>query len=364
MRHRFHSLCPYFAMFPESFAETWIKRLTKPGQIVLDPFCGRGTTPFQALLMGRRAIGVDINPVAYCVSKAKTCAPARSAVLARITALENRFRACEWEPARRRLPQFFRRAYAKGTLRELLFLRHHLAWQHRDTDCMVAALVLGSLHGETASSSSYLSNQMPRTISTKPDYSVRYWKKNRLVAPERKSFELLRSRVAFRYESKRPSRRGSVWNIDMRKLPFVRGGLSNRIRCAITSPPYFDVTSYEEDQWLRRWFLGGPERPTYRKLSPDDRIENTDQYWRFLADMWRVFGSVLADSAHIVIRIGAKSMRSAQIVDALQGASVVSNRRVRLLGSETSEIRNRQTDVFRPGSKGLLFEVDCHFLMS
>lgn len=37
MRHRFYALCPYFAMFPETFAEYWIKRLTKPNEIVLDP---------------------------------------------------------------------------------------------------------------------------------------------------------------------------------------------------------------------------------------------------------------------------------------------------------------------------------------
>ena len=34
MRHRFHSICPYFAMFPESFAETWISNLTKRGDTV------------------------------------------------------------------------------------------------------------------------------------------------------------------------------------------------------------------------------------------------------------------------------------------------------------------------------------------
>ena len=68
MRHRFHSLCPYFAMFPESFAEKWIGQLTTTGETVLDPFAGRGTAPFQALLMGRNAIAGDTNPVAYCVS--------------------------------------------------------------------------------------------------------------------------------------------------------------------------------------------------------------------------------------------------------------------------------------------------------
>ncbi len=53
MRHRFHSICPYFAMFPESFPEKWIDKLTNPGDTVFDPFSGRGTTPFQALLMNR-----------------------------------------------------------------------------------------------------------------------------------------------------------------------------------------------------------------------------------------------------------------------------------------------------------------------
>lgn len=50
MRHRFHSICPYFAMFPEAFAEQWIKKLTKPEETVLDPFSGRGTTALTALL--------------------------------------------------------------------------------------------------------------------------------------------------------------------------------------------------------------------------------------------------------------------------------------------------------------------------
>ena len=45
MRHRFHALCPYFAMFPESFAENWIKRLTRPKDIVLDPSAAGALRP-------------------------------------------------------------------------------------------------------------------------------------------------------------------------------------------------------------------------------------------------------------------------------------------------------------------------------
>ena len=84
MRHRFHALCPYFAMFPEQFVEHWIAKLTNAGDLVLDPFCGRGKTPFQAILMGRRALASDINPVAFCVTAAKTRAPALSTLKRRI----------------------------------------------------------------------------------------------------------------------------------------------------------------------------------------------------------------------------------------------------------------------------------------
>src|SRR3990172_1169324 len=64
MRNRLHSICPYFAMFPETFAQKHIEKFTEPGDYVYDPFSGRGTTLLQALLMNRRAAASDINPVA------------------------------------------------------------------------------------------------------------------------------------------------------------------------------------------------------------------------------------------------------------------------------------------------------------
>ena len=134
MRHRFHALCPYFAMFPESFVEKWVARLTRPGDAVLDPFCGRGTAPFQSLLMGRQAIGNDINPVAYCVAKAKTNAPSLSQAKRRLTILEREYVPREWDTERRRLPEFFSYAYSRETLRQIVYLRSRLCWRDSDTD--------------------------------------------------------------------------------------------------------------------------------------------------------------------------------------------------------------------------------------
>ncbi len=351
-------------MFPESFAEHWLQRLTKPGDWVLDPFSGRGTTAFQSLLMGRNAIAADINPVAYCISRAKTNAPLRRSLERRLRQLEADFVEMSEEGERRRLPKFFRVAYRPSTLRQLLHIRRRLHWAKSDIDCMLAALVLGSLHGESEKSSSYLSNQMPHTIATKPAYSIRYWERHGLLAPERNVFELLRDRIDYRYLSDPPDLRAEVQLTDMRELPRLDLWRGRDIRCAITSPPYFDVTSYEEDQWLRLWFLGHPPQPTYRRLSKDDRHETRDAYWSLVGDMWRTLGKVMGKRAHIVVRLGAVRIPTDQLVKQLCGTSVLSNRKVLLVSSAVSTIARRQTDAFRPGSAGCKVEVDCHFRMN
>ena len=350
-------------MFPETFVEKWIKELAKPGEVVLDPFCGRGTTPFQALLLGRGALASDVNPVAYCVTKAKTNAPSARAVRRRITELEKHFNHRSWDWPCRRMPEFFHHAYTPHALRQLLYLRAALRWEESDTDCMIAALVLGSLHGESLKSCSYLSNQMPRTISTKPAYSVRFWQLRGYVAPERDVFELLRDRVTYRYESQPPERRGTVFRSDMRELPRLLRDYPQSIHCVITSPPYLDVTNCEEDQWLRIWFLGGQTRPTYRVLSKDDRHERPEKYWDLIADLWRVLGQILIRKANVVIRIGGKNFDPEGMGRSLQATSVFSRRKVMLISSETSPIKGKQTGSFRPGSKGCLTEADFHFRM-
>jgi hypothetical protein len=364
MRHRFHSLCPYFAMFPESFAQQWIEALSKPGDVVLDPFSGRGTTPFQALLSGREAIGNDINPVAFCLTRAKTSAPNESAVKQRLTFLENRFIVKQWDAEAAALPRFFAYAYAPYTLRQLLYLRKTLSWRRSEVDCMLAGLVLGSLHGESSKSPSYLSNQMPRTISTKPEYSVRFWIEHGFEAPQRDAFELLRKHLSFRYESEPPSIKGATFEADFRNLPDHLRGRNKAPKLVVTSPPYLDTTNFEEDQWLRLWFLGGAPNPTYRTISKDDRHDNPDSYWRLIGDLWRVLGQVLAKRSHVVIRMGGKKLTPKKIASGLTANGCFSGRRVELIHSEVSVLKKRQTASFRPGAPGGGYEVDCCFSVS
>src|SRR6266446_4652725 len=87
-RHRFHSICPYFAMFPESFVRRNVLAWSKRDDVILDPFSGRGTTVFESLLNGRKGLGCDTNPVAVCLSKAKADPPTLGEILERLAVLE------------------------------------------------------------------------------------------------------------------------------------------------------------------------------------------------------------------------------------------------------------------------------------
>jgi hypothetical protein len=351
-------------MFPESFAEKWIDNLTKRGDTVLDLFSGRGTTSTCALLSGRKAIACDVNDVAYCLTKAKANAPARSVAMKRIGELRKAFRDRSVAKEVDALPEFFRYAFHPATLKQIVYLRKSLDWRNRKTDAMIAALSLGALHGEADKSNSYFSNQMPRTISTKPAYSIRFWKERKLKAPERDAFELLEKAADFRYESEVPKGEALVLNKDMRLLPREMARFPGPVRCVITSPPYFDVTNFEEDQWLRLWFLGGPPYPTRNRLSRDDRHTFDRQYWRFISDMWRSLGVVLGKTAHVVVRLGSSRLSPEELQRQLVATSQFSGRKVELVETECSEIRRRQTDAFRPGAVGCKVEIDCHFCVA
>ena len=306
---------------------------------------------------GRNAIAGDTNPVAYCISRAKLQAPRAIAVTRRLTSLERGARSADLSDESAALPDFFHVAFHKRTLSELLYLRHVLSWRESSVDCMIAALVLGSLHGES-SSPWYLSNQMPRTISTKPAYSVRWWARRNLQPPRRETFRILRHRLAFRYYSEPPQRRGRAYHCDVRDLP---RRTRSRAHLAITSPPYMDVTSYEEDQWLRLWFLGGPEHPSTNHISPDDRHSSPSSYRSFLEDTWSALSKLLHPDANVVIRLGGRHSEPRELVELTEQTSKASARSPRLLQHRVSPIANRQTGSFRPGAPGCPFEVDMHF---
>ena len=142
---------------------------------------------------------------------------------------------------------------------------------------------------------------------------------------------------------------------DVRETSRLLESWQGRVQAVITSPPSLDVTNFEEDQWLRLWFLGGPPRPTYGQISEDDRYSSVEGYWRFLSEAWQGVAGLLAKGGFIVCRIGDKRQSLeilargvvATVDSAFPSAELV-------FGPFASLPVQRQTDNLRPGTASTL----------
>lgn len=346
MRHRFHALCPYFAMFPESFVEKHLAASRHDG-VVFDPFCGRGTTVFQALLNGRAAAGCDVNPVAFVISKAKCDPPRRKSVLSRIRELRGQFGDSRDRSEPSDLEEFFALCFHEYTRSQVCYLRETLDWKKRRTDRFIAAMALGALHGESHRSDIYFSNRMPRTISTKPSYSIRWWQERGYQPPRRDVFDVLETMADYRFASDPPDIRGDIRLTDARHAGRSFKAYEGCVTDVITSPPYLDTTNYIEDQWLRLWFLGAPAR--CRRPRGDHRHTCEDKYWTFLEEVWRGMTPLFAPATRFIVRMGGRRLDLETVREKLeQSVARGTGREVRLLDAGvTTEIRKTQANVFR-----------------
>ncbi len=66
-----HAWHPFPAKFPPQLPEFMIRQLSDPGDLVFDPMLGSGTTLVEALRLGRRAVGCDIDPLARLIAETK-----------------------------------------------------------------------------------------------------------------------------------------------------------------------------------------------------------------------------------------------------------------------------------------------------
>lgn len=67
-----HGLHAFAAKFPPQLPAVFIERLTSPGDVALDPMMGSGTTLIESAIRGRKAIGLDMDPLAVKQCAAKT----------------------------------------------------------------------------------------------------------------------------------------------------------------------------------------------------------------------------------------------------------------------------------------------------
>ena len=141
-----HHTCSYMAMFPPQLPHYFITRFTEPGDIVLDPFSGRGTTPVQAMSQSRFGIGNDLNDLAYALTRGKMANPSLEGVLGRLDELECGFARGDWLRMKG-IPLKIRMIFDPETQRHLMYLRRELNWREDDVDAFLTMVLMGAMHG-------------------------------------------------------------------------------------------------------------------------------------------------------------------------------------------------------------------------
>jgi len=308
-----NAVCPYYTMFPIEYPLSILRSLGKQKLKVLDPFCGRGTTVFAARTLGHAGYGVDSSPVAVAIARAKIARCTASEV----TALaEKLFRS----NARVYVPrgEFWRWAFAPETLKAVCHLRAGLRHARSDAAAMLRAICLGALHGPRAKhveNSGYFSNQMPRTFSSKPAYSVKFWKERDLQPPEIDVLGVIKRRISRLNLDHLDAPKGKpvVSHGDSRSKTSYRNFIG-KVDAVITSPPYYGMRTYISDQWLRNWFVGGPARVDYAE---NDQLSHLtpDSFALSLAKVWDHLGDALRPSGRMFIRFGAIPSRKRDACD-------------------------------------------------
>lgn len=294
-------------MFPLEFPTRILRRASRD-IVVLDPFCGRGTTNYAARLRGIYSIGIDTSPIAVAIAKAKLANTSLSKVMNLAEQILEQTQDCN-------LPEgdFWDWAFHPQTLHQICKLRSGLL-QAEETDevVMLRALVLGCLHGprqKNVNSPSYFSNQMPRTFSSKPKYSVRYWKERNLQPLRidvRHPLYKKANRVLCR-ELNSISCSENIFLADSSQQDIFRK-FHKPINLVVTSPPYYGMTTYVQDQWLRNWFLGGSSEVNYQQ-SQQVSHSSPEDFSTSLSKVWNNIYDVSQNDIRMIIRFGSLTSR-------------------------------------------------------
>ena len=290
-----NGICPYFTMFPLGFPLKHLQNVHNADWIY-DPFCGRGTTNFAARILNLQSVGMDVNPVAVAIANAKLSDANPSAIVD----LASRILKTA-DPDPKPAGKFWSLAYHSSTLEGILRVRSGLRMKQGPIANALTGIVLGSLHGpRPLRKDSYFSNQMQRTFAPKPDYAVRYWETHGLKPRKVDILEIIEERAERYFSNAIPGPPSEVLLGDARNPP-IR---DKRFSATITSPPYFGMDTYVSDQWLRNWFLGGPDKPVYNG-TPQLSQGTVEDFTVSLSKVWRSVAARSKPNAKLVIRFGA-----------------------------------------------------------
>jgi hypothetical protein len=248
--HPLHSLCSYQGKMKPSLAAYLVKTFAPAGGILLDPFGGVGTIPFEAALQGVKTWSFDISPAALHITAAKLGQPDAAAcnrLMGSLTEFMEREQVADDERTAALeihfngpLPDYFE----QNTFREILLARRYFLKHPPATpsESLVFAALLHILHGNR-----------PYALS----------RRSHPITPFAPTGE-------FEYRALMPRLRDKIERSLAVAYPkeFVPGQAVfqdatswwpqqvDRLDAIITSPPFFDSTRFYLANWMRLWFCG------------------------------------------------------------------------------------------------------------
>ena len=300
--HSLHEVS-YRACFKPQLPRFFIERLTRPGDVVYDPFMGRGTTVLEAALLGRASIGNDVNPLSRILVEPRLRPPSAAAVRQRLEAIPWQYTG----PARDDLLTF----YHPDTLREICALQAYLraradAGTLDDVDAWIRMVAVNRLTGHSTGFFSVYTLPPNQATSVSAQQKINAARQQTPPRRDVPALILRKSRTLLAdCETHLPAR-----DVTHRLLTGPAAATaaipSASVDLVITSPPFLDVVNYAGDNWLRCWFCDID--PETVQLTVVRRIEQ----WR--REMTAVFGElarVVRPGGHVAFEVG--EVRSGQV---------------------------------------------------
>ncbi len=242
-----HGLHPYPAKFIPHIPRALIEAYTVPGDVVLDPMCGSGTTVVEATLNGRVGLGGDINPVSTLVAQAKTTRLTESQV-DELRQLARSVEVAVASPGRPVvLPQFHNRDHwfapsAAAGLAECVALVDAVG---DEVARVVARCALSAIVVPVSRQDSETRWARVEREPSREDVLRRF---------SRKLAEHIARSIEYAHAEPADSR---IWLGDARRLPLE----DRSVDLIVTSPPYANSHDYYLYHKLRMFWLGYDVRP-------------------------------------------------------------------------------------------------------
>jgi hypothetical protein len=297
--HSLHEVS-YRACFKPQLPRFFIERLTRAGDAVYDPFMGRGTTLLEAALLGRAAIGCDVNPLSRILVEPRLCPPDADAVRQRLSTID-------WN-ASAETPEDLLTFYHPDTLREICALKEYLLERRQQgsfdaVDGWIRMVALNRLTGHSPGFFSVYTLPPNQAVSLTAQRKINA---DRNQIPSRRSVPRLilaksRSLLSDHDDESRVALAGAAGRSHLHtrpasSTPEIR---SESIDLVVTSPPFLDVVDYAGDNWLRCWFAGVD--PVGVNLTILQKIED----WNVaMAQVFIELARVLKRGGHIAFEVG------------------------------------------------------------